>query len=95
MVDLPPGPPPGPPKLAAGVSPRVRMALHTATAAPRDGHYFAPGLHRLTHLLEAGSGGQVLISVADEAHVPESTSAVWDVSAGSVTIRPDAEGRSA
>ena len=41
------------------------------------------------------AGGQVLISVADEAHVPESTSAVWDVSAGSVTIRPDAEGRSA
>jgi DNA replication and repair protein RecF len=43
--------------------------------------------------------GQVLISVADEAHVPSSSAAIWDVSAGSVTIRPDAratrEGRSA
>jgi hypothetical protein len=37
----------------------------------------------------------VLISVADEAHVPASA-AVWDVSAGSVTIRGSvADGRSA
>ena len=32
--------------------------------------------------------GQVLISVADEAHVPASSDAVWDVSAGQVTMRP-------
>jgi DNA replication and repair protein RecF len=38
--------------------------------------------------------GQVLISVADEAHVPATSEAVWDVSAGSVTIRPGT-GRSA
>jgi recombinational DNA repair ATPase RecF len=38
--------------------------------------------------------GQVLISVADEAHVPASSDAVWDVSAGSVTIR-GSMGRSA
>jgi DNA replication and repair protein RecF len=31
--------------------------------------------------------GQVLISVADEAHVPQRTQAVWDVSAGHVTVR--------
>jgi DNA replication and repair protein RecF len=31
--------------------------------------------------------GQVLISVADEAHVPGHAGAVWDVSAGRVTVR--------
>ncbi|MFB3737755.1 MAG: DNA replication/repair protein RecF [Candidatus Velamenicoccus archaeovorus] len=31
--------------------------------------------------------GQVLISVADEAHVPAHADAVWDVSAGRVTVR--------
>jgi DNA replication and repair protein RecF len=31
--------------------------------------------------------GQVLISVADESHVPPSSDGIWDVSAGSVTIR--------
>jgi DNA replication and repair protein RecF len=48
-----------------------------------------------------GTGGQVLISVADEAHVPAASDAAWQVSAGAVTIRSDgprpaaAEGRSA
>lgn len=37
---------------------------------------------------------QVLISVADEAHVPASPGAIWDVSAGAVTIRTST-GRSA
>jgi DNA replication and repair protein RecF len=31
--------------------------------------------------------GQVIVSVADEAHVPKSSVAVWDVAAGSVTSR--------
>jgi DNA replication and repair protein RecF len=39
-------------------------------------------------------GGQVLISVADEAHVPASSAAIWDVSAGAVTIRADTRGGS-
>jgi DNA replication and repair protein RecF len=39
-------------------------------------------LERLT-----GRGGQVFVSVADEADVPSSASAVWDVRAGSVTPR--------
>jgi len=32
-------------------------------------------------------GGQVMISVADDAHVPEASDAVWAVSAGTVTMR--------
>jgi predicted ATPase/class 3 adenylate cyclase len=43
---------------------RVRMALHTAAAEPRDGDYLAPGLNRLARLLAATHGGQVLLSLA-------------------------------
>ena len=32
-------------------------------------------------------GGQVLVSAADEAHVPDRAEAVWDVSAGAATVR--------
>ena len=35
----------------------------------------------------AARGGQVLITVADEAHVPAAARAVWDVAAGTVTPR--------
>jgi DNA replication and repair protein RecF len=35
----------------------------------------------------AGRGGQVVISVADEADVPSAAAAVWDVSGGVVTVR--------
>src|SRR5215213_8337932 len=43
---------------------RVRMALHTAAATPRDGDYLAPGLNRLARLLAAAHGEQVLLSLA-------------------------------
>jgi DNA replication and repair protein RecF len=36
----------------------------------------------------AARGGQVVISVADEAHVPAVATTVWDVRAGTVTPRP-------
>jgi hypothetical protein len=32
-------------------------------------------------------GGQIVISVADEADVPSTSSAVWRVESGSVTVR--------
>ncbi|MEW6059621.1 MAG: DNA replication and repair protein RecF [Actinomycetota bacterium] len=38
-------------------------------------------------------GGQVLVSAADEAHVPERVVAVWDVSAGTATVRSGSRGR--
>lgn len=43
---------------------RVRMALHTGAATPRDHDYLAPSLNRLARLLAAGAGGQVLVSEA-------------------------------
>ena len=43
---------------------RVRMALHTAAAEPRDGDYLTPGLNRLARLLAATHGGQVLLTLA-------------------------------
>jgi predicted ATPase/class 3 adenylate cyclase len=45
---------------------QVRMALHTAAATPSDGDYLAPGLNRLSRLLAAGHGGQVLLSLATQ-----------------------------
>jgi predicted ATPase len=42
------------------------MALHTAAATPRDGDYLAPGLNRLSRLLAAAHGGQVLLSLATQ-----------------------------
>ena len=45
---------------------RVRMALHTAAATPQDGDYLAPGLNRLSRLLAAAHGGQVLLSLATQ-----------------------------
>jgi class 3 adenylate cyclase len=45
---------------------RVRMALHTAAATPHDADYLAPGLNRLSRLLAAAHGGQVLLSLATQ-----------------------------
>ena len=44
----------------------VRMAVHTAAAEPRDGDYLTPGLNRLSRLLAAAHGGQVLLSLATQ-----------------------------
>src|SRR5262249_58101633 len=54
---------------------RVRMALHTGAAEAREGDYFGPPLNRVARLLEAGHGGQVLLSQASydlvRDHLPE------------------------
>ncbi|HUS13610.1 MAG TPA: tetratricopeptide repeat protein [Chloroflexia bacterium] len=41
---------------------RVRMALHCGPAQARDGDYYGPTLNRLSRLIAAGHGGQVLLS---------------------------------
>src|SRR5918993_4662305 len=41
---------------------RVRMALHTGAATPQDGDYRSPALNRLSRLLAAGAGGQILLT---------------------------------
>jgi predicted ATPase len=44
---------------------QVRMALHAGEAAPDEhGDYFAPALNRLSRLIAAGHGGQILLSSA-------------------------------
>src|SRR5712692_9668192 len=45
---------------------KVRMALHSGAAEERDRDYFGPPLNRVARLLEAGHGGQVLLSVATQ-----------------------------
>jgi predicted ATPase/class 3 adenylate cyclase len=45
---------------------RVRMALHTGSAAARDGDYLGLPLSRVARLLAAGHGGQILLSLATQ-----------------------------
>ena len=47
-----------------GLTPRVRMALHTGAAEHRDGDYFGPPLNRVARLLATGHGGQILLTQA-------------------------------
>ncbi|HEX9373595.1 MAG TPA: LuxR C-terminal-related transcriptional regulator [Roseiflexaceae bacterium] len=63
---------------------RVRMALHTGAAEPRDGDYFGAPLNRLARMLTLGHGGQILLSrathdlVADELPPETSLRALGD-----------------
>jgi predicted ATPase/class 3 adenylate cyclase len=43
---------------------RMRMALHTGSADERGGDYFGGPLNRISRLLSAGHGGQILLSSA-------------------------------
>ena len=45
---------------------RVRMALHSGTAHEHGGDYFGPALNRVSRLLAASHGGQVLLTQATE-----------------------------
>jgi class 3 adenylate cyclase len=38
------------------------MALHTGAAEERGGDYLGPPLNRIARLLDAGHGGQILLS---------------------------------
>jgi len=59
-----------PPAVPGGI--RVRVALHTGTAEERDRDYFGPALNRIARLLDAGHGGQILLSEATRLLVEES-----------------------
>jgi TolB-like protein/class 3 adenylate cyclase/Flp pilus assembly protein TadD len=43
---------------------RVRMGVHTGIAELRDSDYFGPALNRVARMMNAGHGGQTLVSVA-------------------------------
>ncbi len=45
---------------------KVRMALHTGAAEQRDGDYFGQSLNRVSRILSAAHGGQVLLSLATQ-----------------------------
>ena len=46
----------------AGLPIRVRMALHSGACVERDGGYVGPAVNRVAQLLDAGHGGQVLVT---------------------------------
>jgi predicted ATPase len=46
---------------------RVRMAIHVGEATPVDGDYLAPVLNRLSRVLSAGYGDQILLTAAARA----------------------------
>jgi predicted ATPase/DNA-binding SARP family transcriptional activator len=56
----------------------VRMALHTGVTEERDDDYVGPALNRAARLLDAGHGGQVLLSQSTyelvRDHLPEGVS---------------------
>src|SRR5262249_39457236 len=41
---------------------RPRMGLHTGAAEERDGDYYGPAVNRAARVMQAGHGGQVLLS---------------------------------
>jgi predicted ATPase/class 3 adenylate cyclase len=57
---------------------KVRMGIHTGSAESRDGDYFGPVLNRVSRLLAAAHGGQILLTLATEElvrdHLPEGVS---------------------
>jgi len=45
---------------------KVRMGIHTGSAESRDADYFGPVLNRVSRLLAAAHGGQMLLTLATE-----------------------------
>ncbi|MEA3184604.1 MAG: hypothetical protein QOJ74_1081, partial [Ilumatobacteraceae bacterium] len=50
----------------------VRMGVHTGEAEVRDGDYFGPTVNRTARVMDAGHGGQVLLSSATAGLVGDS-----------------------
>ena len=53
----------------------VRMGVHTGEAQLRDGDYFGPTLNRVARIMDAGHGGQILLSRATAALASDSVTA--------------------
>ena len=49
----------------------VRMGLHSGEAELREGDYYGPTLNRAARIMDAGHGGQILLSAASAELVPE------------------------
>ncbi len=50
---------------------RVRMAIHSGSAERRGDDWFGPPLNRVARMLDAGHGGQILLSQAAQALVAD------------------------
>ncbi len=82
--------------LRLGLAEAIRAELGERPVLVLDDPFSALDPRRQAEVARGLSGrGQVVVSVADEAHVPEHADAVWDVSAGRVTVRARTDGRRA
>jgi DNA replication and repair protein RecF len=72
-----------------GLASAVGAVIGEAPLLLIDDPFSALDPQRRDHIGErlAARGGQVLITVADEAHVPGNAAAVWDVAGGAVSLR--------
>ena len=50
----------------------VRMAIHNGVAQLRAGNYYSPAANRTARLLEAGHGGQIILSSTTRSLIWES-----------------------
>jgi predicted ATPase/class 3 adenylate cyclase len=57
-------------EVQTGLELPVRIGLHTGEAESRDSDYFGPTLNRAARVMDAGHGGQVLVSSATAGLVP-------------------------
>ncbi|MEY2400682.1 MAG: hypothetical protein QOJ08_793 [Ilumatobacteraceae bacterium] len=49
----------------------VRIGVHTGEAELRDGDYFGPTMNRTARIMDAGHGGQILVSASTASLAPE------------------------
>jgi DNA replication and repair protein RecF len=74
--------------LRLGLGEAVRVEVGERPVLILDDPFSALDPRRQRLVAERLTGrGQVLVSVADEAHVPAGAASVWDVRGGSVTVR--------
>lgn len=59
----------------------VRIGLHTGEAEQRDDDYFGPTLNRAARIMDAGHGGQILVSAATAALVERGDVSLVDLGA--------------
>jgi DNA replication and repair protein RecF len=79
--------------LRLGIAAAIETEIGERPVVLLDDPFSALDPERQSRVGERLTGrGQVLVSVADELHVPDGAEGIWDVSAGAVTVRRGVRG---